>query len=394
MRRRGSPLSPSSIPTRPPVPLSGAAAPLPTCTSWPRASAPKAPASSASRRSTRPPAARLPEDARALLARDFDRLEPAGVAGTALGLASAVNAYERLGELKVPLLVMIGDRDQDFVRSCIDFLDQLPPDLTSWITIEGAGHAANLEQPAQFETALVAFARDADYLPPVVAAPALVAAGSGGRSSTTLSVLGGALIAAGVIMVAGAFFVGRNNGNAGGFVPASNDDDPTPTAVESVSGARTPGPEFVTATPAATATTTAGPEEPTATATATVAEPTATTAQPIVIDTPVPEDTPTTAPPTPEPPTATPTPSGPYAAIAGPTSGSVGDTASFISSASPGFLRVEWSGCNPGLNPNACSLPLTQPGCVLITLVAYYPAPNGAKVANQYLAVGDGTTCP
>jgi hypothetical protein len=31
---------------------------------------------------------------------------------------------------------------------------------------------------------------------------------------------------------------------------------------------------------------------------------------------------------------------------------------------------------------------------VLITLVAYYAPPDGAKVANQYIAVGDGTTCP
>ena len=47
------------------------------------------------------------------------------MAGTALGLTIPVNAYERLGELQVPLLVMIGDRDQDFVRNSIDFLDQL-----------------------------------------------------------------------------------------------------------------------------------------------------------------------------------------------------------------------------------------------------------------------------
>jgi hypothetical protein len=334
----------------------------------------------------------LPEGARALLARDFDRLEPAGVAGTALGLASAVNAYERLGELQVPLLVMIGDRDQDFVRSCIDFLDQLPPDLTSWITIEGAGHAANLEQPEQFEAALIEFARDAEYLPVAAAAPSLATGGSGGRNNTALSVVGGALIAAGVIMVAGAFFVGRNNGNGGNVIPASNDNDPTATVVESVSGARTPGPEFVTATPASTATSTAGADEPTATATETAPEPTATTVQPIVVDTPVPEDTPTSAPPPPD--TPTPTPSGPYAAMTGPSTGSVGDTASFISVSAPGSLKVEWSGCNPGINPNACSLPLTQPGCVLITLVAYYAPPDGAKVANQYIAVGDGTTCP
>lgn len=342
---------------------------------------------------------RLPGEARELLVRDFNRLQPAGVAGTAVGLAVPVNAYERLGELQVPLLVMIGDRDQDFVRNSIDFLDQLPPDMVSWTTIEGAGHAANLEQPEQFERALIDFARDCEYLPP---APLAVAAGAPSRgpgASATLSVLGGALIVAGVIMVAGAFFVGRDNGSAGPQLPAVSDDDgatatATPTAVEAVSGVSTAGPEFVTSTPAVQPTATSPASSATAAPpTATIPpEPTATTAQPVVINTPVPEDTPTPAP----TPTATlsPTPTGPFAAISGPGSGAIGEIAYFRNASSPGFLGVKWAGCNQGIEANGCSIPLVEAGCHLVTLVANFPLPDGAKVATHYVAVGDGTTCP
>jgi hypothetical protein len=48
------------------------------------------------------------QEARDLLTRDFDRLTPAGFAGTAESLVIDVNAFERLGTLEVPALVVIG----------------------------------------------------------------------------------------------------------------------------------------------------------------------------------------------------------------------------------------------------------------------------------------------
>lgn len=107
----------------------------------------------------------LPADAKAAIARDFARLTPEGVAGTAEGLTIAVNAFERLGELAVPVLVIIGDRDRPFVEATPAFLAALPQERLTTVTIPGAGHAANLEQPEAFRDAVVAFARKIGYLP-------------------------------------------------------------------------------------------------------------------------------------------------------------------------------------------------------------------------------------
>lgn len=107
---------------------------------------------------------RLPSEARAAIERDFARLRPEGVAGTAEGLTIEVNAFERLGELAVPILVVIGDRDRPFVEAVPAFLAALPPELVSTVTLHGAGHAANLEQPGAFRDAVVGFARTIGYL--------------------------------------------------------------------------------------------------------------------------------------------------------------------------------------------------------------------------------------
>lgn len=107
---------------------------------------------------------RLPPDAKAAIAGDFAQLRPEGVAGTAEGLTIAVNAFERLGELRVPVLVIIGDRDRPFVEAAPAFLAALPQERLTTVTLAGAGHAANLEQPGPFRDAVVAFAREIGYL--------------------------------------------------------------------------------------------------------------------------------------------------------------------------------------------------------------------------------------
>jgi hypothetical protein len=298
-----------------------------------------------------------------------------------VALTVPVNAFERLSELTVPTLVVIGDRDLEFVRNSAEFLDRMPPDLTSWITIEDAGHAANLEQPEQFEAALVEYARELGYLAGATADPPP----REGRRANALTVVGLALIAAGVIMVAGAFLLDDDSGGQLPLAPAAGEavagPTGTPTLVQASAGVRTPGPEVVTSTPTQAAPTppAAGTPVPAATE---PAAPTPTTAQPAVAQ-PTPTETPT------DEPTASATPAGPFAAISGPSSSAVGLSQTFISDSAPGALRLTWNGCSSGLNPNVCSQFFDVAACFPITLVAYYPNQPQPFVAIHNVAVGD-----
>jgi len=107
---------------------------------------------------------RLPPEIRAQLARDFERTADAGIAGTAEALTVHVNAYERLPGLRVPTLVVIGELDRDFVRNAPHFIERMPPDLVRTVTIEGGGHAANVERREAFEAALLEFAAAIGYV--------------------------------------------------------------------------------------------------------------------------------------------------------------------------------------------------------------------------------------
>lgn len=106
---------------------------------------------------------RLPPEIRDQLAHDFDRTADAGVAGTAEALTVEVNAYERLGELRVPTLVVIGELDREFVRNAPPFVERMPAGMVQSVTIEGGGHAANVERREAFEAALLQFAAEIGY---------------------------------------------------------------------------------------------------------------------------------------------------------------------------------------------------------------------------------------
>lgn len=108
---------------------------------------------------------RLDPSSRELIAADFDNLQRNGVAGTACALVVDVNCFERLGELRIPTLVILGDRDASFQRNAPSFAAAIPDDVVYTATIEGAGHAANLEQPEVFERLLVRFAIEIGVLP-------------------------------------------------------------------------------------------------------------------------------------------------------------------------------------------------------------------------------------
>jgi pimeloyl-ACP methyl ester carboxylesterase len=101
---------------------------------------------------------RLPPEARAALADDFNLLTADGLAGTALGLVPEVNAFERLGDVSVPMLIACGELDRPFVEALPAFRAALPA-AVECVMLAGAGHAANLEAAGAFNEALLAFTR-------------------------------------------------------------------------------------------------------------------------------------------------------------------------------------------------------------------------------------------
>jgi hypothetical protein len=361
---------------------------------------------------------RLPEQARRLLTRDFDRLQPAGVAGTAEALVVDVNAFERLGDLSVPTLVVIGDRDTDFVRNAPRFLVRLPEDLVDTFTIEGAGHAANLEQPELFNEALFAFAERIGYIAPSDAfgrpaadlhadggatpgdeglGPTIyeeIGAALGARSrQLLLGVSGAGLVVIGAVMIGAAFLVGGDNN--GGLKAVGDAPTATRTPVEQAAGVRaTPSPA-----PSSTAVAAAQPSQTTSTP---ITSPTAPrlslSALPprpastprLCTSTPAEEPSPT---PTEPPPTATQTPAGRWAAINGPSSGSAGQPLTFSAAVPPEYLRLDWSASNGQAAAHVAAFTVTfsSPGCYSVTLTALFEG-GITESATHPIAV-DADTC-
>jgi pimeloyl-ACP methyl ester carboxylesterase len=332
---------------------------------------------------------RLPPDARQRLARDFDRLQPAGVAGTAESLVARVNAYERLGELLPPTLVVVGDRDKDFVLNAPRMVASMRRNAVQMVTIEDAGHAANLEQPELFRDAVVAFARSIDYIPE---------AASVSRRRVLALIIGGSLITAAIAGSAAAVIISNREGPVGfvgpTFTPEGEGDpitrtmtgEPTPTRSVIFRATQTPpgGAASPSPTPQPGATSTATPTRtpantptpvptrgtPTPTSSVATATPTATGSP-----TSTPTSTPATPTPTPTtaPPTPTATPTGPTVSITGPTP-ATGFTRTFGVSASGSPLRFNWSSSTgtTGSGPTF-TVTFTNEGCYTVTVVALYP---------------------
>ena len=68
-------------------------------------------------------------------------------------------AVGRLGELKSPLLVLIGDLDTSGTRAASDMLAQSVPEARK-VVFNNAAHLPNLEQPVEFNETLRAFLRE------------------------------------------------------------------------------------------------------------------------------------------------------------------------------------------------------------------------------------------
>lgn len=334
---------------------------------------------------------RLDPISKDLLTRDFDRIQPAGLAGTAESLVVDVNAYERHGELDVPMLLVVGDRDADFAPNAATFASRFPVGLVRVAHLSEAGHAANIEQPREFEAAVTGFARLIGYLP---AAPAR----AGGLATTRLmTTLGGALVVAGLGLLAAAIFM--NGGDSGGdapllAAPAPAEDTPaavaTPTPEEATAGTRTAGPVNAggaSASPSAAASPSPAPSPP---ATATPTTRPAGQAAPANTPTPAPTATPTEEP-TPEP---TATPAEPYAAISGPATAGVGETAVFYDASSPqaSVLKQTWttpSGTVSWVAGVSESFP--APGCYTVSLTVLFQG-GASQTASHAVSVG-GASC-
>jgi pimeloyl-ACP methyl ester carboxylesterase len=105
-----------------------------------------------------------------LEARGLEALRPspesaaADHAAGAAGLAAAARAIltqrdgevsESLGAIAVPTLIVVGARDDRFLAAADAMARRIPG--ARKVVIEGAGHAANMDQPAEFNRAVLEF---------------------------------------------------------------------------------------------------------------------------------------------------------------------------------------------------------------------------------------------
>jgi len=100
--------------------------------------------------------------------------EPAhGVAHFARRVAGpAAPVLDRLGEIAVPALVLVGEQDEQFLRAAEVMAARLP--RAERIVFPGAGHILNLDAPEAFDAALLAFLAKHG----IARSPALRAAGA------------------------------------------------------------------------------------------------------------------------------------------------------------------------------------------------------------------------
>jgi hypothetical protein len=304
----------------------------------------------------------------------------------------------------------------------------MPHDLVDTFTIEGAGHAANLERPDMFNAAVVAFAERIAYVLPgggrgePPASPADANHGETARG-TALPIVDGAsddelgpslyaelgsrlrgrgrqmalraggfgLMAVGAGLLVAAYFVGGDSNGNGNVAAGADEATATPAPMERAAGVRTAAPN----TPTPSAVSTVAAARPTitptpATAAAVVGTPVAP--RPGEDDEP-PEPTQAVDTPTPEPTsTLTPTPAGPWVQINGPSAAEVGEAVTFGSAESAGALRRDWSASNGARAAHTTWFTVTfdTPGCQSVTVTALFP--EGARASTQVVAVG-GASC-
>ena len=331
---------------------------------------------------------RLDSRSRELLVRDFERLTAEGVAGTAEALVVDVNCFERLDSLRVPTLVVLGDRDADFVKNAPGFVNRLPGDYVYTARLDGAGHAANIEQPEAFERALLTFASEIGLIDAPRGRP------TKGRNFGTLALtaVGAALVMGGIALLTASFLTGGSSNNgperAAAAVATPTAKSATTPVITAVAGVRTEGPS-PTAPATATAPTTPTPAPP---------PPTSVPTKPANAAPPPPTATPTETPtPTPTP-TATPspTPTGPYALISGPGSGAPGEILTFFDESRPpeDVQQHVWSAGGAATivdasNPAAVRIKFPAAGCYTVSLTVSMRGRSSTFTASERVTIGD-----
>lgn len=81
----------------------------------------------------------------------------AGLARAARGMLAQVDAHviDGLTDIEVPTLVLVGSEDEPYFAATDYMVRKIPG--AEKVVIEGAGHAANLDQPERFDAAVRAF---------------------------------------------------------------------------------------------------------------------------------------------------------------------------------------------------------------------------------------------
>lgn len=107
-----------------------------------------------------PVLAGLPADVRARVHADRLRSTPSGLARALRGLGTGAlpSLWDRLGELTMPVELMVGARDAKFRAIAEQMLAHAPS--CELLVVEGAGHAVHLERPAVVASRLGAAAAD------------------------------------------------------------------------------------------------------------------------------------------------------------------------------------------------------------------------------------------
>jgi 2-succinyl-6-hydroxy-2,4-cyclohexadiene-1-carboxylate synthase len=88
-----------------------------------------------------------PPQVRALVDADRLRNTPAGLARALRGLGTGAlhSVWDRLGELSMPVTLVVGERDAKFRAIAADMARRIPN--AEIVTVPGAGHAVHLEAP-------------------------------------------------------------------------------------------------------------------------------------------------------------------------------------------------------------------------------------------------------
>ena len=107
--------------------------------------------------------ASLPAETRERLRAQRLMNDPKGLANSLRGAGAAVDppVYDRMRRIMVPAFIITGQLDQKYVslgtRMAVELRLRLPSWSSKHVTIDDAGHAVHLEQPAAFSAAVLGF---------------------------------------------------------------------------------------------------------------------------------------------------------------------------------------------------------------------------------------------